>query len=64
MIVEEAMHRQLLQEVAVMHRRLHGVPSLTAELQYILDAQELDGYGREYYPIKVTALRNVELANA
>ena len=49
------MHKQLLQEVAVMHQRLHGVPPLTAELQFILDAQELDGYGREYYPVKVTS---------
>ena len=54
MISEEAVHKQLLQEVVVMHQRLHGVPPLTAELQFILDAQQLDGYGREYYPVKVT----------
>jgi len=39
-----------------MHQRLRGVPPLTAELQFILDAQELDGYGREYYPVKVSRL--------
>ena len=36
-----------------MHQRLHGVLPLTAEQQFILEAQELDGYGREYYPVKV-----------
>jgi len=54
MVSEEAVQKQLLHEVAVMHQRLHGVPPLTAELQFILDAQQLDGYGREYYPVKVT----------
>jgi len=54
MISEEVVHKQLIQEVVVMHQRLHGVPPLTAELQFILDAQQLDGYGREYYPVKVT----------
>jgi len=49
------MHKQLLREVTVTHQRLHGVPPLTAELQFILEAQELDGYGREYYPVKVTS---------
>ena len=55
MVSDEAVNKQLLQEVAVMHHRLHGVPPLTAELQFILDAQQLDGYGREYYPVKVTS---------
>jgi len=54
MIADEAVNRQLLQEVAVMHQRLRGVPPLTAELQFILETQELDGYGREYYPVKVS----------
>ena len=40
-----------------MHQRLRGVPPPTAELQFILDAQELDGYGREYYPVKVSHVR-------
>jgi len=55
MVSEEAVQKQLLREVTVMHQRLHGVPPLTAELQFILDAQELDGYGREYYPVKVSS---------
>jgi len=62
MALDEAVRRQLIQEVAVMHQRLHGVPPLTAELQLILDAQELDGYGREYYPVKViTVLSSLKL---
>ena len=56
MISDESVQKQLLREVAVMHQRLRGVPPLTAELQFILDAQQLDGYGREYYPVKVTGI--------
>jgi len=59
MISDDAVHKQLLREVTVMHQRLHGVPPLTAELQFILDAQELDGYGREYYPVKVTTVDGI-----
>jgi len=55
MIADEVGHRKLLEEVSVMHRRLHGVLPLTAEQQFILEAQELDGYGREYYPVRVTS---------
>ena len=54
MMSDDAVNKQLLHEVSVMHQRLRGVPPLTAELQFILDAQELDGYGREYYPVKVS----------
>jgi len=56
MITDEASQKMLLQEVAVMHQRLHGVLPLMAEQQFILEAQELDGYGREYYPVKVMEL--------
>jgi len=56
MVTDEAIKQQLLREVAVMHQRLRGVPPLTAEMQFILEAQELDGYGREYYPVKVSRL--------
>jgi len=54
MMSDDTVNKQLLREVSVMHQRLHGVPPLTAELQFILEAQELDGYGREYYPVKVS----------
>lgn len=44
---------QMLIEVAVMHQRLRGIAQITAELQYIQEAQQLDGYGLEFYPVKV-----------
>ena len=42
-----------MQQVASAHQSLQGVPPTIAELQYIIEAQQLDGYGMEYYPAKV-----------
>jgi len=43
----------MLVEVAIMHQRLRGIAQITAQLQFIQEAQQLDGYGLEFYPVKV-----------
>ena len=40
-------------EIVSTHHSLQGLPPAVAELQYIVEAQKLDGYGVEYYPAKV-----------
>ena len=45
---------ELTQEVANAHYKLQGLPPAMAELQYIVEAQQLEGYGLEYYPAKVS----------
>lgn len=53
MSTEDHIVRQLTCEIASMHQQLQGFPPATAKLHYIQLAQELEGYGLEYYPVKV-----------
>lgn len=50
---EDHIVKQLTREIASMHQQLTGVSPAAAKLQYIIEAQELEGYGLEYYPVKV-----------
>jgi len=40
-------------KVSILHQRLIGVSQSTAERQYIAEAMRADGYGLDYYPVKV-----------
>lgn len=51
---EDHIVKQLTREIASMHQQLTGVSPAAAKLQYIIEAQELEGYGLEYYPVKDT----------
>ena len=53
MTAEERSLGELTQQVSSAHQSLHGVIPNIAELQYIIEAQQLEGYGMEYYPAKV-----------
>jgi len=44
-------------EIVSTHHNLQGLPPAIAELQYIIEAQKLDGYGVEYYSAKVTTTK-------
>ena len=56
MTAEERTLGELTQQVAQAHQSLHGVRPDIAELQYLIEAQQLDNYGLEYYPAKVRIL--------
>ena len=45
---------ELTQDIIAGHQRLQGVSASVAELQYIIEVQQLEGYGLEYYPAKVS----------
>ena len=53
MTTDEAVLLRLIQAVVAAHPLLVGCSSMAAELQYIMEAQQLQGYGLEYYPAKV-----------
>lgn len=53
MSTEDHIVKQLTREIASMHQQLTSVSPAAAKLQYIIEAQELEGYGLEYYPVKV-----------
>ena len=56
MTAEERTLGELTQQIAQAHQSLQGVRPDIAELQYLIEAQQLDNYGLEYYPAKVTFL--------
>ena len=57
MTAEERTLGELTQQIAQAHQSLQGVRPDVAELQYLIEAQQLDNYGLEYYPAKVTSLQ-------
>eukprot|EP00058_Branchiostoma_floridae_P024703 XP_002610193.1 hypothetical protein BRAFLDRAFT_216945 [Branchiostoma floridae] len=50
-----------VREVINAHQRHCGMAPAQAELAYILEAQQLDGYGQEAYPAKDEAGNNLEV---
>ena len=44
---------ELTQEIVNTHKNLQSVAPPVAELNYIIEAQRLEGYGLEYFPAKV-----------
>ena len=44
-------------EIVSTHHSLQGLPPAIAELQYIIEAQKLEGYGVEYYSAKVATTK-------
>ena len=54
MITDERTLADLTSDIVKTHQSLQGLPSAAAELEYIIMAQQLEGYGIEYYPAKVT----------
>ncbi|XP_066281306.1 tyrosine-protein phosphatase non-receptor type 21-like isoform X1 [Branchiostoma lanceolatum] len=50
-----------VREVINAHQRHRGMAPAQAELSYILEAQQLDGYGQEAYPAKDEAGNNLEV---
>lgn len=55
MCTEERITIRLMQEMLELHLNLRGVSQELAELQYIIETQQLEGYGLDYYPAKDTA---------
>ncbi len=56
MTAEERTLSELTQHVAEAHVSLQGVPQEVAELQYLIEAQQLENYGREHHPAKVSVV--------
>ena len=53
MTTDEVVLGRLTAAVVAAHRLLAGHTAAAAERQYIVEAQQLSGYGLEYYPAKV-----------
>ncbi|KAK6182292.1 hypothetical protein SNE40_010006 [Patella caerulea] len=52
MTKDESTFMELLSDVINGHYRLHGVHGIKAEIQYIKEVQQMDGFGTEYYIAK------------
>ena len=61
MTAEERTLGELTQQVAQAHQSLQGVRPDISELQYLIEAQQLDNYGLEYYPAKVRTPFNIHV---
>ena len=53
MTVDDRSLAELTQDVINNHQTLVGWSPATAEVEYILEAQQLEGYGMDYYTAKV-----------
>ena len=53
MTTDERSLAELMQQMVAIHRSLQGVAPSEAELQYLIEARQLDSYGTEFYPTKV-----------
>ena len=53
MSTDEALLGEMYGEIVNTHYNLRGIDPRVAELQYIIEAQQLDGYGLEYFNAKV-----------
>ena len=53
MSTDEQLQDEMSQEIVNTHYNLRGIDPQVAELQYIIEAQQLDGYGLEYFNAKV-----------
>ena len=53
MAVDDRSLADLTQDIINCHQTLVGWSPATAEVEYILEAQQLEGYGMEYYSAKV-----------
>nr|XP_033791445.1 tyrosine-protein phosphatase non-receptor type 14 isoform X2 [Geotrypetes seraphini] len=49
---DEAFLEELTQKVALEHKAHSGMPAPDAELLYIKEVEQLDGYGQESFPVK------------
>ena len=57
MSTDEQLLQEMNAEIVNTHRNLQGVTPHDAELQYIIEAQQLEGYGLEYFSAKVNVMR-------
>ncbi|XP_055000518.1 tyrosine-protein phosphatase non-receptor type 14 [Sorex araneus] len=59
--LDEAVLDELTQKVAREHKAHSGIPPAEAELMYINEAERLDGFGQEVFPVKDTQGSSVQL---
>ena len=53
MSTDEALLAEMYGEIVNTHYNLRGINPRVAELQFIIEAQQLDGYGLDYFNAKV-----------
>ena len=58
---EQSTVLRLTHEMLQLHRNLQGLPQDRAELQYIIESQQLESYGLDYFPAKDTGGQEILL---